>query len=120
MEPESFPSTNPLQLFVFVVCHSYNLFYNPFPIIATVPQPQKYALKYLSTPMSACLPKNVAPNSPRDIALPSSPQQGKCIEHVHETRCDSVIFAYVRTEYTIKTAPEAPQAIFNGGKFVHV
>jgi hypothetical protein len=58
--------------------------------------------------------QNVAANSPRDIALPSSPQQGKCIEHVHETHCDPVIFTYVRTEYAIKTAPEAPQAILMG------
>ena len=58
--------------------------------------------------------QHVAPNSPRNIALPSSLQQGKCIEQVHETRCDSVIFTYVRTEYAIKTAPEAPQAISMG------
>jgi hypothetical protein len=58
--------------------------------------------------------QHVAPNSPRNIALSSSLQQGKCIEQVHETRCDSVIFTYVRTEYAIKTAPEAPQAILMG------
>jgi hypothetical protein len=58
--------------------------------------------------------QHVAPNSPRDIALPSSLQQEKCIEQDHETRCDSVIFMYVRTEYAIKTAPEAPQAISMG------